>query len=324
MQRGIFSYIVRRIVQAIPLLFCIIVLNFLLIHLAPGDPIDLLTKEGANETMVQFIRHEFGLDKPLYVQLFRYITSVLKGNLGYSFTYHVPVLNLILDRIPATFLLMFTALLIASAFGIALGILAATKPFSLIDNLIAFASLAGYSTPIFWSGQILVIVFALQLDLLPTGGMFNIRENFTGWNFIWDVAMHLLLPALCFSFYNLALICRITRASMLEVFQKDYVTTARSKGLREDTVVLKHIFRNALIPIVTLIGMSFGLMFAGSVLTETVFSWPGLGRLTYESILNRDYPVLMGIFIVVSVAIIIANLITDMVYCVLDPRIRYD
>lgn len=324
MQRGVLDYILRRTLQAIPLLFSIIILNFLLIHITPGDPIDLLVKDGSNETMVQLIRHEFGLDKPLLMQLLSYIKSVLQGNLGYSFTYGVPVMKLILERIPATLLLMLTALLFASIFGIALGIYAAINPFSFKDNAVAFISLAGYSMPVFWLGQILVIIVAIRMDLLPTGGMINVRENYTGLAYIVDIGRHLLLPAICYALYNFAFICRITRTSMLEVLRKDFVTTARSKGLAERVVVLKHMLRNAMVPIVTLIGMSLGMMFAGSVLTETVFSWPGIGRLTYDSIFNRDYPVLMGIFIFVSISIVIATLITDLLYCLLDPRIRYD
>jgi ABC-type dipeptide/oligopeptide/nickel transport system permease component len=324
MQRGILHFILRRALQAIPLIVCIIALNFTLIHVAPGDPIDLIVKEGANETMIKMLRQEFGLDKPFHIQLLSYIRSVFTGNLGYSFTYQVPVLNLILERIPATLLLMFTALFFASFFGIALGVIASTRPFSLTDNFVAFVSLAGYSMPVFWLGQILIILLSLHFDIFPTGGMISMRETYTGFAKVLDVAKHMVLPALCYSMFNFALICRITRTSMLEVLRKDYVTTARSKGLAEKVVVLKHMLRNALIPVVTLIGMSLGMMFAGSVLTETVFSWPGLGRLTYDSIFNRDYPVLMGIFIFVSVAIIIANLLTDLVYSLLDPRIRYD
>jgi peptide/nickel transport system permease protein len=324
MQRAVLNYVLRRILQAIPLMFAVIALNFLLIHMAPGDPVDVLVQEGASETMIALIRHEFGLDRPLHVQLFSYIKSVLRGNLGYSFTYNTPVINVILERIPATLLLMFAALVFASVFGIAMGVYAATKPYSLRDNLIAFMSLAGYSMPVFWLGQILVIVVALRLDLLPTGGMQSIRESHTGMAYAADVGRHLLLPAVCFGLYNFAMICRITRTAMLEVFQKEFITTARSKGLAERVVVWKHMLRNALIPVVTLIGMSLGLMFAGSVLTETVFSWPGIGRLTYDAIFTRDYPVLMGIFVFVSMAIIVANLITDLLYCLLDPRIRYD
>lgn len=324
MQRGILNYVLRRILQVVPLLLCVIILNFLLIHAAPGDPVDVLVIDGGSEEYVQRMKHEFGLDKPLHWQLISYLKSVLQGNLGYSFIYGVPVVNLILERLPNTLLLMFTALTFASIFGIALGILAARKPFSSTDNLIAFMSLAGYSMPIFWLGQILVIVFALYFDLLPTGGMTDIREEYTGLSYIGSLAEHLLLPAVCLASYYLALICRITRASMFEVLQKDFVTTARSKGLPEQTVILKHMFRNALIPVVTLIGVSLGIMFAGSVITETVFSWPGLGLLTYDAIFNRDYPVLMGLFIVVSVGICVFNLMTDLVYCLLDPRIRYD
>ena len=192
MERGVLNYISRRILQSIPLIFCIIILNFLLIHLAPGDPVDLLIKDGSNEETVQFIRHEFGLDKPTHIQLLSYIKSVFKGNLGYSFSYSIPVLNVILERIPATLLLMSAALLIASVLGIGLGIFASIKPFSLRDNFIAFVSLAGYSMPVFWLGQILVIAVALKLDLLPTGGMLSVRENYTGLAYVADVGRHLL------------------------------------------------------------------------------------------------------------------------------------
>jgi peptide/nickel transport system permease protein len=284
----------------------------------------MILQDGASEELITTMKQEFGLDKPLFFQLLSYIKSVFKGNLGFSFAYKVPVLQLILERIPATLILMFTSLVIASIVGIFLGVFAAIKPFSIRDNLIALASLAGYSLPIFWLGQIFVIVFALQLDLLPTGGMYNLREDYSGLTRILDISKHLILPALCFASYNIALISRITRASMLEILRKEFVTTARSKGLPEWVVVLKHMLRNAMIPVVTLIGMDLGMMFAGSVLTETVFSWPGLGRLTYDSILSRDYPVLMGIFIFISMAIIVANFITDIFYCILDPRIKYE
>jgi ABC-type dipeptide/oligopeptide/nickel transport system permease component len=324
MHHGVLRYALRRFSQVVPLVFAVIICNFLLTHLAPGDPVDLFLRDGASEEVVHTIRSAYGLDKPLYLQLVNYIASVMKGNLGVSFRYNRPVLDLVIEHIPRTLLLMSTSLVIASLFGILLGVLSALKPFTLSDNLIAVVSLAGYSLPIFWFGQILVMVFALHFDLFPTGGMLSVRENYSGMARVLDIAWHLVLPAICFASYNLALICRVMRASMLEVLRKEYVTTARSKGLPERVVVLRHMLRNAMIPVVTVIGMSLGLMFAGSVLTETVFSWPGLGRLTYDSIVARDYPVLMGIFIVISAGIIVANFLTDLIYCFLDPRIRYE
>lgn len=322
MIQGLFTYILKRLIQAIPLLVAVIVLNFFIIHLAPGDPIQLLLRDVSDERLVEQMRREYGLDRPVYIQLYNYIFSVSKGNLGYSIHYNRPVLDLVLEHLWPTLLLMLSALTIATILGIILGVYAAIRPFSKVDNAIAFASLAGYSLPIFWFGQILVLVFSVHLDLFPSGGMYNLREQQTGINHIIDVLYHLTLPAICFASYDLAFICRITRTSMIEVIRKDYVTTARSKGLSERIVVIKHMLRNALIPVVTVIGMSLGLLFAGSVLTETVFSWPGLGRLTFESISARDYPVLMGIFIVVTIAVIIGNFIADVLYSVLDPRIR--
>lgn len=324
MDHGFLSFVLKRFLQAIPLVFAVIILNFFLIQMAPGDPVELLLRDVSDEKIINNLRAAYGLDQPLYKQLINYLTSVMTGNLGYSIRYNRPVLTLIWEHVPATLLLMTTALGISIFFGIALGILAAIKPFSILDNFVSFISLAGYSLPIFWFGQILVIVFSIKLNLFPSGGMFNIREGYTGLNHALDVAKHLTLPALCFSSYYLALISRITRTSMIEELRREYVTTARSKGLSERIVYLKHMLRNAILPVITIIGMGIGLMFTGSVLTETVFSWPGLGRLTFDSISARDYPVLMGLFIMVSVAVIIGNFIADVLYSVLDPRIRND
>jgi peptide/nickel transport system permease protein len=218
---------------------------------------------------------------------------------------------------------MGTALLFSSAIGILLGVIAARRPYSAGDYAATFVSLAGYSMPVFWLGQIMLIVFALHLAWFPTQGMYSLRAPSQGLGRILDVAHHLVLPALTYSFYHLALIYRLTRVKMQEVMALDFITTARAKGVAESRVVYRHALRNAILPVVTVIGLNFGFMLAGSVLTETVFAWPGMGRLLYEAIGARDYPVLMGLFTVLSVMVICANVLTDVVYALIDPRVVY-
>ncbi|MGE3064682.1 MAG: ABC transporter permease [Hyphomicrobiaceae bacterium] len=317
-------YVVRRILQAIPLIFVIILINFVLIHSAPGDPVDFLI--GGNEATPEYIeglRREFGLDQPLMTQLATYLVKFVHFDLGYSLRFREPVLSLILGRMPATFLLMGTALVFSSVVGILLGVIAAQRPYSLRDHAATFVSLAGYSMPVFWLGQIMLIVFALQLSWFPTQGMYSLRAPSAGWGRIVDIAHHLVLPALTYSFYHLALIYRLTRVKMQEVLALDFIITARAKGVAERSVVYRHALRNALLPVVTVIGLNFGFMLAGSVLTETVFAWPGMGRLLYEAIGARDYPVLMGLFVVLSTLVIAANVITDIIYALIDPRVTY-
>lgn len=319
------TYILRRLIQLIPTLFGVMIINFFLIHVAPGDPISrFLGGQEASAEYIQNLRVMFGLDKSLPVQLMIYIKEILCGNLGYSFISQQPVMKLILERVPATLLLIFTALTFATLIGVVLGVISSKQPYSLIDNANTFIALIGYSLPVFWLGQILLIVFSLELRLFPAQGMFSLREPAVGLYQWVDISHHLVLPALTLSFHYIAVNSRFTRASMLEVLDQDYIAVARAKGLPERTVVYKHALRNALLPVVTLIGMNFGVAFAGAVLTETVFAWPGLGRLMLDGIYSRDYPLLMGMFIVISVMVVFANLITDILYSILDPRIRLD
>jgi peptide/nickel transport system permease protein len=232
------------------------------------------------------------------------------------------VAALILSRVPSTLLLMVTALVVALAAGVGLGLLAARRPNSGVDHLTRFVALAGFSLPIFWLGQILLLVFALWLGWLPVQGMRSLREPLSGLYGALDVGRHLVLPALSFAFYNIALFSRLSRTAMVDVLHEDFIRTARAKGLRERAVFLRHALRNALLPLVTVVGANVGLLLMGSVLTETVFGWPGLGRLIYEALYGRDYPVLMGVFLFVSIAVVLANLATDLLYARLDPRIR--
>jgi peptide/nickel transport system permease protein len=301
----------------------VVVVNFTLIHLAPGDPILALIGEfQASPEFVQSVRQQFGLDRPLPMQLGLYLLNLLRGDFGFSFAFKQPVLLVILERVPATFLLMTAAILYATLCGALFGVISSRRQYSHTDNAFTLLSLIGYSMPVFWLGQILLILFSLQVSLFPAQGMESLRESYTGIARGLDILHHLVLPAFTLGLGYLAVDVRFTRASMIEVMSQDYIRTARAKGLSERMVFYKHGLRNALIPLVTITGLNFGFLLAGAVLTETVFAWPGLGRLMYDSIYTRDYPVLMGMFVVISVAVIVVNLFTDILYSVLDPRIR--
>ena len=315
-------YVVSRLGRLIPVCFLVVVFNFLLIHMAPGDPVQLLAGEAASPEYVARIRAEFGLDQPIHRQLLVYLGKVLQGDLGRSFQFRQPVASLIVSRIPATLLLMLTALVVAVIVGVGLGLLASGRPNSWVDQTARLVSLLGFSVPIFWLGQMLLLLFALWLAWLPVQGMRSLREPKTGLAGVLDVLRHLVLPAVSFAFYNIALFSRLTRGAMVTILQEDFIRTARAKGLNERRIFLGHALRNALLPLVTVIGANVGLLLVGSVLTETVFGWPGLGRLMYEALYARDYPVLMGLFLFVSVAVVLANLATDLSYARLDPRIR--
>lgn len=316
-------YVFRRFLYTLPLLVGAVILIFILIRLAPGDPVDYLMGEaGADQAVVDRLRESMGLDQPIYVQLQRYVMQILRLDLGYSMAMGAPVLDVILDRAPPTLLLMGTQLVLSVNIGVMLGVLSASKPNSPLDNSISVLSLASFALPVFWVGQMLILIFAFHLGWFPLHGMINLRAGYEG-IYLWlDVAHHMVLPVTALTIYNLALIVRITRASMLQVVRQEYVRVARAKGLSERVVLMKHALRNAMLPVVTVIGMEFRTLIAGAVLTETVFAWPGLGRLTYDAIQARDYPVLMGMFLFISLLVVIGNILTDVAYSLLDPRIR--
>jgi len=318
------NFVSRRLLHALPLLVCVIVFNFFLIHLAPGDPIQALVGEfPAPESYIVEMRKAFGLDQPVYIQLLLYIKNVLAGDLGFSFYYRQPVLTVILDRVPATLQLMVPALLFSATVGILLGVLSARKPYSLADNTISVFSLFGYCVPAFWLGQMLMAAFAIELGWLPSQGMKTVGVDLQGVSLIIDRTAHLALPFAALAIRHLAVNARMMRSSMLEVAYEDFVTVARAKGLDEKAVIAHHMVPNALMPVVTIIGVDVGFLFTGSVLVESVFGWPGIGRLMYESIVKRDYPVLMGNFLITTVLVVVVNLIVDLIYLWLDPRVKY-
>lgn len=325
MQIGsLWSYIAKRILQGILLVFIVIVISFVLIHLAPGDPVALLVGPmGADPGYMEMMTKRFALDRPLTDQLFAYITGVFRGDFGISFYYLIPVMDLIVERAPHTLLLTATATTFALVLGIFLGIFSSTRRYSLFDYTSTIVSLVLYSIPTFWLGQILVLVFSVWLGWLPSGGYASFRTEFMGLDIIIDRLAHLVLPTITLGGWYLAIVTRLARSSMIEVLQSDFITFARSKGLNERNVIRKHVLKNAMIPVITVIGVSVSSMLTGAILTETIYSWPGLGRLLYEAILGLDYPVLMGLFIASSIGIIVITLAIDIVYLFIDPRIKY-
>jgi len=301
----------------------LVVVNFLLIHLAPGDPVHLLAGQSGDEKYYEFIRAKFGLDRSLGAQLWSYLTSVLRGDLGYSLGYQQPVSAVIYARLPATLLLMLCAVSLSSVVGVVLGVEAARRENTLFDRAASGFALIGHSVPSLSVGHLMLIVFALHLGLFPAQNMSSAEQGLTGLERALDVLGHLVLPATTLALVYLAQIMRLTRTAMLNVLGEGFVTTARAKGLGEGRVVYGHALRNAMLPVVTVIGNDFGMLLSGAVFVETVFAWPGLGRLMIDSLAMRDYPVLMGLFLFVSAGVVVINFVTDLTYAALDPRVGY-
>jgi peptide/nickel transport system permease protein len=316
-------YLVRRILQTTLLIPVVIVLVFTMVSVAPGDTAAILAGEMADPQYVEALRRSLGLDRPFWEQLARYSARVVRADLGYSFAYRQPVVDLILERLPATLLLMVSGLVLAAITGLVLGVIAAARPHSMIDHFATTTSLVAYSLPVFWLGMVLIIGFSVVLGWFPMGGIRSLRveTNFPG--SITDMLKHLALPAMTLGFRQMAVTARLVRGTMLEQFRADYVRTARSKGLLERAILFRHVLRNALLPVVTIWGLQFGTVMSGAVLTETVFSWPGLGRLMFDAVNLRDYPVLIGMLIGTAMLVALLNLVADVLYAVLDPRIRY-
>ncbi|MBA3770061.1 MAG: ABC transporter permease [Blastocatellia bacterium] len=316
-------FLIRRFVQSVILILLLIVINFFLIHLAPGDPVYYLAGQSGDEAYYAMIRAKFGLDQPLLTQLWVYFSSILRGDLGYSLNYQQPVSSVIFSRIPATLLLILSSVLVAAVGGVILAVEVARRENSIYDRALNNFVLLGHSLPSFSIGHLLLLFFALYLGLFPAQGMLSANQDLTGLDYLSDLFSHLVLPCLTLAVVQIAQIMRLTRAQMLEVLNENYITTARAKGIKERRVVYGHALRNALLPVVTIIGSDLGMLLSGAVLTETVFGYPGLGRLTLEALAARDYPVLMGLFLLISIAVAIFNFITDTTYSFIDPRIRY-
>lgn len=316
--------IAARLAKAAVVLLAILVLNFLLIHAAPGDPAVVMAGEAGatDDVFLAQLREKFGLDQPLYMQLGKYVWDVLRLDLGFSYRQQMPVFDLLIDRLPATLLLTGSAFVVSLILGVAAGVLAASRVGKWSDTLISTVALLFYATPLFWAALMGVLLFSVVLGWLPPFGYETVGSGFTGMRRALDIAQHLVLPALSLGLFFMAVYSRMTRASMLEVAQLDFVKTARAKGLSPGLIERRHILRNALLPIVTLAGLQAGQLVGGAVLTETVFAWPGIGRLMFEALTQRDYNVLLGVFFVSAAMVIVFNLVTDLIYGIVDPRIR--
>ncbi|MEO1105737.1 MAG: ABC transporter permease, partial [Pseudomonadota bacterium] len=314
----------QRIAYAALLLVAVLILNFTMMNLAPGDVADTIAASmgGADAELMAAIRAEYGLDQPFFVQLTAYIGRVLSFDLGYSYFYNQPVTALIFERLPATLLLVVSAQLLALVVGVLMGVFAARKPNGLLSHFVTLFALFGYAAPVFWTGILLLIAFSLKIPLFPVAGMVDVTVEGGFLAHALDVAHHLVLPMLTLSSIFLALYSRLCRASMLEVLGSDYVRTAKAKGLSRREVTLKHALKNALPPVVTLAGLQFSAVISGAVLVETVFSWPGLGQLALTSILARDTPTILGILFFSALVVVVGNLLTDLVLRLIDPRMR--
>jgi len=302
------GFIIKRLMLLLPVVFGVLTLVFLLIHLIPGDPVDLMLGENARATDKEALRKELRLDEPLAEQYLHFIGGAIRGDLGMSFHSKQPVIELILQKYPETIKLTLAAMLMALIISLPIGTYSACKQYSWVDNFSMFFALFGISMPNFWLGPLLMIVFSVKLGWFPVSGN--------------EGVFSIVLPALTLGTAMAAILSRMVRASMLDVINQEYIVTARAKGLSETDVIFKHALKNALVPVVTIVGLQFGALLAGAIITETIFSWPGVGRLLIQAINTRDYPLVQGCVLVISISYVLTNLITDIAYSYIDPRIQ--
>ncbi|MDZ7866604.1 ABC transporter permease [Acidovorax sp.] len=313
-----------RLAKMVAVVLLIAIFNFMLVRAAPGDPALVMAgQSGATDAaFLERVRADYGLDKPMATQLVTYLGKIVTLDLGYSHRQQRTVASAIAERLPATLLLTLSAFAISLVGGVVLGALAGVRAGKLSDTLISLLALVIYATPVFWLGLMLVLLFSVQLGWLPAFGYQTIGTSISGWAAVVDKLRHLALPAFTLGMLYLAIYARLMRSSIIEVGHQDYVKTARAKGASEGRILWRHMLRNALLPVVTMAGVQAGTLIGGSVVIETVFAWPGLGRLTYDAVLQRDYQVMLGVFLVLSVLVIFFNWVTDLLYRVIDPRIQ--
>ncbi|AWK50823.1 peptide ABC transporter permease [Clostridium beijerinckii] len=332
-----FKYFIKRLLLLVPVVLGVSVLVFLIMHVLTSDPTSIILGQHASEDQIVALRQQLGLNDPLYIQYWDFLKGILQGDFGNSLITKSSVAKEIFTRFPATIELAIVSIIVASIVGVTLGVLSAVKQNSIIDYLCMGGSLIGVSMPIFWLGLILIVIFSVGLHILPVSGRATIGMEpvkITGLYLLdslmagnmtafWDSLKHLVLPVIALASYSTAIIARMTRSAMLEVLGQDYIRTARSKGLVENVVIKSHGLRNALIPVTTVIGLQLGSLLGGAVLTETVFSWPGIGSYTIDAILKSDYPVVQGAVMIMAVVFVLVNLFVDLLYAYIDPRIKY-
>lgn len=324
MSSSLLTYIAKRILQLVPIVLLIILMTYVLLRLTPGDLADVIAGESGSATpeYMQELRQQFSLDLPASTIFFNYVRSLMQLDLGYSFRHSMPVAELIAERVGPTLVLMLASITIATVLGIALGVVSARYRGTWLDETISALSTVGFATPVFWVGLVVIVVFSVHLRWLPAGGLSSIGgPPATTWPGFVEHLKHLVLPSLTLAFFYLSIYVRITRSAMLEVYGLDFVRTARAKGLSENRVAIKHVLRNALLPIVTLTGLQLASLLGGSIVIETIFAWPGLGRLAFDAVFHRDVNLLLGVFLFSALLVVLMNLLVDIVYAFLDPRI---
>lgn len=318
------EYIIKRLLTLIGVLFGISIIIFTLIHVQPGNPYSTMIDPNVSPETFENMLKQIGYYDPLHIQYIKWLGRALHGDLGYSIHYKAPIIDIINSRIWNTFLLSFFSLLLSTAIAIPAGVLSASKKYSLFDYFITIISFIGISIPTFFFGLLMIKWFAFDLKIFPVSGMLTVGEHYTGIKAALDIARHIALPVIVLSLIQTAYMMRYTRSSMVEVLDKDYIRTARAKGITMRKTIWKHGFRNALISIITILCLQIPSLFSGALLTETIFVWPGIGRLNYEAVLNRDYPLIMGILMILAIIILLSNFLADILYAVIDPRIHYD
>ncbi|HYB04870.1 MAG TPA: ABC transporter permease [Nitrososphaerales archaeon] len=318
---GLGRYLMKRSIIAVLLIFLVATINFVIVHITPGGPQSIFVlNPHVSVAARQLMLAQFGLTKPLYVQYEIYIVGMFTGHWGISYFYNEPAFQVIAQRVPATLLLMVPSLILTILVGIVLGVLGARRPFSFVDRFLSSTAFFFYAMPAFWLGFVLLTVFVLFLHVLPASGMTSV----SGGGSVPDILTHMILPVFSLTLVNLANFSLLMRSSLMEVMDQNYITTAKGKGLSERLIFFRHAMRNALLPTVTMTGLFVGFLLTGAILTESVFNWPGLGLLTFQSIEQRDYPIILSLFFIFSIMIIVANLVTDVLYGFLDPRISFD
>lgn len=313
------KYITRRLLQMIPVILAVTIFNFLIINLAPGDPVTVLAGETASQEYIDELREEYGLNEPVHIRLKLYMQKLLKGDLGISYKYRQPVASIIKEKMKITLMLILLSEIATIIVGTTLGALAARHEGKLLDNVISNVSMMLYCMPVYWLGMLLILFFAVKMQWLPSSGMYSFGVQKYSKNV--DLIRHLILPSLTLFLVHIPTYIKLTRSTVVEVAQEDYIRTARAIGYSEKDIYKKHALRNALLPTVTVAGMSLSTVFSGALLTETVFSWPGMGRMIYDGVAFRDYPLIMGGFLVTTILVVIGSLITDLIYMYLDPRV---
>ncbi len=313
------KYILRRLLLLIPTLWGVTVIVFAVLRVTPGDPARLILGSSATPAQVTELRQELGLEDPIYIGYVNWLWDVVRGDLGNSILQNTPVLAEVTSKFANTLILAAVALFIASVVGISAGVFAGSRPNSWLDRLVMVLSVSGVSIPTFWLGIMLIFVFSMKLNLLPPSGMYSP----TGGGDPGDVLRHLVLPAVTLAAFDVAVIARMTRAAMVELIRLDFVRVARAKGLPERTVIYRHVLKNAMIPVVTILGIQFGVLLGGAILVESIFAWPGVAFLLLNSILERDYPLIQGAVLLIAIVYILINLVVDISYNYLDPRVRY-